>query len=159
MLRKEKMAKRRNNNPSSMWKTLTKHPEYNTWYQMIYRCYNPKCKAYKHYGGRGIRVCSRWKACFNNFLVDMGTRPKGYSIDRVDNDGNYELSNCRWATIKEQQDNSRKSSRKFTSTQIIDIRQNFNTGEATISGLVREHCVSRRTIKRIIKRETYKNIP
>src|SRR6478672_8902716 len=69
---------------------------------LIDRCYNPKSKVYKHYGGRGITVCEHWRNSFEAFLQDMGSKPPGRSIDRINNDGIYEPSNCRWATPKEQ---------------------------------------------------------
>lgn len=84
---------------------------YNSWYRMKSRCNDPKNKCYKHYGGRGIKVCDRWLHSFPAFLEDMGERPEGYSIDRTDNDGNYEKSNCRWATQSTQNKNRRKFSR------------------------------------------------
>jgi hypothetical protein len=81
---------------------MHKTAEYNAWSDMIQRCTNPNVKCYPDYGGRGITVCERWFQ-FENFLADMGVKPSAsHSLDRKDNDGNYELSNCRWATVHEQ---------------------------------------------------------
>jgi len=79
---------------------------YTVWQGIHARCTNPKHIGYKNYGGRGISVCGRWDK-FENFLADMGEKPEGLSIDRKDNDGNYEPRNCRWATRLEQRHNSR----------------------------------------------------
>lgn len=81
---------------------------YLSWGNMIQRCTNPNEKQYKDYGGRGITVCKRWMK-FENFLEDMGERPKGHQIDRINNNDNYCKSNCRWATRKEQMRNKRNN--------------------------------------------------
>jgi AraC-like DNA-binding protein len=85
---------------------------YRIWLGMRGRCRNPNNTRFSHYGGRGITVCDRWEptrgGSFENFLADMGERPEGKSIDRIDNDGNYEPGNCRWATQSEQVKNQRR---------------------------------------------------
>jgi len=87
---------------------LWKQPLYNTWVNMKQRCYNPNFRDYINWGARGIKVCDRWINSFSNFLEDMGDRPDGKSLDRINNDGDYEPSNCRWATSKEQINNQRR---------------------------------------------------
>lgn len=81
---------------------------YQIWQDMKRRCYAENRPAWKHYGGRGIKVCDRWLD-FENFYEDMGVRPDGMSIERVDNDKGYEPGNCRWATLKEQHRNYRQN--------------------------------------------------
>jgi len=87
---------------------FTKTATYGTWSHMKDRCLNPKDKDFKHYGERGIKICKRWDK-FENFLKDMGKKPEGLTLDRIDNNGNYEPSNCRWATQKTQTRNSRRN--------------------------------------------------
>lgn len=89
-----------------MWRT----PTYNSWAKMTDRCLNSGFTQFKDYGGRGIKICERWRQ-FENFLADMGERPKGKELDRIDNDGNYEPGNCRWATHKENMGHTRRRPR------------------------------------------------
>ena len=76
--------------------------EYNSWYSMKERCLNPNKDNYSAYGGRGIKICDRWLESFDNFVDDMGKRPEGTTLDRIDSNGNYEPSNCKWSTYSEQ---------------------------------------------------------
>lgn len=100
-----------------MRKAHTKHghapesgatPTYHTWSGMVARCNNPRHKSFGRYGGAGIRVCERWLT-FANFLADMGEKPRGTSIDRIDHTRGYEPGNCRWATDKQQARNKRNN--------------------------------------------------
>ena len=98
-----------------------KAPEYHVWEGIKQRCLNPDRAGYEYWGGRGITVCQRWME-FENFYADMGSRPgPGYSIERVDNDGNYEPGNCRWATASEQQRNTRRANRRRRQRHLYEI--------------------------------------
>ena len=128
--------------------TFTKHGHgklgnisktYSTWLHMLDRCNNSKNDSYKNYGGRGIKICERWYD-FAVFLEDMGERPTGKTLDRIDVNGNYEPSNCRWATIQEQHNNKR-GNRKF----------NYNGETLTISQLAHKYGIDRANLSYRLK--------
>lgn len=105
-LRREVTASRSKTHGNRLGRRST--PEYTSWQGMKDRCHNPKQKRFKDYGARGITVCDRWRNDFAAFLEDMGPKPSpDLSLDRINNDGNYEPGNCRWATPKEQANNAR----------------------------------------------------
>lgn len=102
---------------------MTHHPLARTYRAMIDRCYNPSTDSYPHYGGRGITVCERWLESITNFVTDMGERPEGKTLDRINLDGSYCPENCRWATPTEQM-NNRTNSRLLTcNEQTMTIAQ------------------------------------
>lgn len=95
--------------------TSKNSPEYRSWRSMITRCEDPNNNRFEKYGGRGIKVCERWRHSFENFLEDMGKRPGlSHSLDRIDVNGNYEPSNCRWADYSQQNINKRKQKNNKT---------------------------------------------
>lgn len=109
-----------------------KHPAYKCYRAMLRRCYHPSTYLYHRYGGRGISVCEEWVKDFWQFSKDMGERPRGYSIDRLDSDGNYEPSNCRWASVKEQSYN-RSNSKKYPG---VNLHSNGYYGYTIIRGAI-----------------------
>lgn len=125
---------------------LWDHPLYKTWSNMMRRCYNQTDSAYKNYGARGIGVCDRWHDV-KNFVVDMGARPPGYSIDRIDNDKGYSLENCRWANASVQVRNRRFS--KMTDEKAGEMRARRAEGVKR-KALAKEFGVSEATVKKVL---------
>ncbi len=116
-------------------------PTYNSWRAMRARCLRPDDSRYPDYGGRGIKICDRWMV-FANFLADMGERPEGLTLDRIENDGDYEPGNCRWAGKLVQARNS--SHFKLSDDQVEAIRRALDDGAvqadlAIIAGVTRSH--------------------
>jgi hypothetical protein len=104
---------------------LTDTIEHRAWARIRRRCYSPSYHNYPRYGGRGIEVCERWSV-FENFLADMGHRPgPEYTIERIDNDGDYEPSNCKWATRLEQ---NRNKTNTYTAEEDREIREGIERG-------------------------------
>lgn len=98
--------------------------EYNAWRSMRLRCHTPTNRAYKNYGGRGISVCERWRNSYDAFLKDVGRKPSaGHTLERIDNSGNYEPGNVRWATRSEQAQNRRTTHRITFQGQTKTLRE------------------------------------
>jgi hypothetical protein len=122
-------------------------PTFKSWDAMKYRCTNPSSKDWPSYGGRGITVCEEWLASFENFLADMGERPPGRTLDRIDPNGSYCKTNCRWATPTEQGANKRNS---VPPTIRAEIRALVASGESQLS-VARHFGLHPSTVSRICR--------
>jgi hypothetical protein len=111
-----------------------KTPEFDVWCNMRRRCYDPSNKSYRDYGGRGIKVCPQWRDSFKTFIEDVGPRPTAsHQLDRINNFGNYEPKNVRWATRKEQCNNRRSNSRYEFRGQKLTISELMSFSNSTLS--------------------------
>lgn len=132
-------------------------PAYNTWSNLLGRCYSSTNWKYPRYGGRGITVCDRWRISFENFYADMGDRPSPrHTLERKNNDGNYEPDNCRWATQKEQARN-RSSNRLLTAfgetLPMATWAERFGLGPTTL----RRRILRGETVEAALTKPLYKS--
>jgi hypothetical protein len=126
----------------------------NSWYDMIQRCTNPKVEYYPDYGGRGIRVCERWLS-FDAFLADMGIRPDGLTLDRIDTNGDYEPGNCRWATRKEQSRNTRAT--RLTESEAAVIGARLRAGHRVVD-IARDYAINKGTIASVKAGRSWRDV-
>ena len=126
-------------------------PTYRSWYSMLQRCTNPRDLGWTNYGGRGIKVCDEWLT-IEGFVRDMGLRPVGMSLDRIDTDGNYEPGNCRWATVTEQ--NRNRTYNVVNPEKLAVIRCDLAAGLSQKEAADR-HWVSQSTVSRASRGVTW----
>lgn len=126
-------------------------PTYRSWYSMLQRCTNPTDVGWNRYGGRGIKVCEAWLS-LDGFVRDMGLRPAGMSLDRIDSDGNYEPANCRWATDAEQ--NRNRTYNVITPEKLDAIKRDLLEG-VTQREAAKRHGVSQATVSRASRGVTW----
>lgn len=132
----------------------TKTCTYKTWAHIKDRCLNPACKAYKHYGARGIQMCERWQESYENFVADMGRRTVGFSIERINVNGHYEPNNCKWIDKRLQAQN--KTTSRFTFNDVTKIVSRLNSGETAVA-IAKEYGVGPGHIRQIKRKEIWAN--
>lgn len=146
-LRSERAAE--NSRSSARRGGISNHPLYYVWKAMLARCANPAHPSYHRYGGRGISVCPEWREDPRAFFAHMGPRPPGHSIERIDNDGDYEPTNVRWATRVEQQNNRHAPP---SALPLDEIRRRAAADGVSQAALAREFGVHQSTISKIVRR-------
>lgn len=124
-------------------------PTYISYATMLDRCHNPNSSRWAYYGARGIVVCERWRKSFEAFLSDMGERPDGRTLDRIDSNGNYEPGNCRWSTHAEQCQNRRST--KLSRELVERIRKEYAAGGVGYRPLAARYGVSHILIREVVK--------
>lgn len=129
-------------------------PTYSSWHGMKTRALNPNSTNYKYWGGRGIRICDRWLD-FRNFLEDMGERPKGMSLERIDNEKGYNPENCKWATKQEQFFNRRDT--KVNARKVEEMRKLYAEGGITQKELGKRYEIDESQVSRIVNNKAWYN--
>ncbi len=151
--------------PQLKWRKprKTEHALHKTWENMIRRCHSETHERYKDYGGRGIKVCDRWRYDFWAFVADVGERPEGKTLDRINNDGNYEPRNCRWATSAQQAENSRGRLRGIQSVTARDAQilslfaEGLNQSEVALRFGV-SHTLIHKDCRRLMRQSGCRNL-
>lgn len=134
---------------------MTNAPTHRSWNAMLGRCNRPHNASYERYGGRGIQVCDRWKT-FENFFADMSEKPKGCVIDRKDNDGNYEPSNCKWSTFAESSRNRKAT--KLTVDKVREIKRTYHGRGSNLIQTAARYGVTVGTICNIMSGKTWRDV-
>ena len=129
-------------------------PTYRTWQQLVQRCTNPKNRNYADYGGRGVVVCERWMV-FANFVADVGEKPNGLTLDRIDNARGYEPGNVRWVSMHEQNQNRRST--RLDAAKVREIRERHASGESSVD-IAETYGVDESTVRDAALRRTWRNV-